>query len=683
MNVPSSLKDKPNWLVWSFEAAAGSGKPRKIPYYADGRRRHGKNGRAADRQRLVCFDEALQAVDRLGMAGVGFAPLAGSNVVALDFDNCIGVDGSVNAEVLRLVAGTYAEVSPSGKGVRAFFSGDLGNGKDLTGEYGFEVFSSSGFVTVTGDALDLCALLGAENTVAPVPKRVEDVCRKRFQRLGYATAPDPLEVCAPGVGLSDGQLRQLLDALDPDMSYPQWLMVGMALHHETEGHGFDLWLEWSARGGKFVSEADLQYHWHSFGRQQTAPVTARLLMKLAKNAGVKFDPDAASDADFVALDDGCSAIARPDADGGSRNCTSGERLDAAGLMATPEADGGSRDSDAGGRFAVVDAAEFAHGEPTSWLIKGVLPRADLGVIYGESGSGKSFFAADMALALARGIEWRGRKTRKCRVVYVAAEGGGGFRKRLLAYQLHHGMDWQDVHFGVIHAAPDFLQGKEVVEVAQAIKAWGGADLVILDTFAQVLPGANENAGEDVGKALRHCRQLNRFLGAMVLLIHHSGKDASKGARGWSGLRAAADFEMEVLKGDGGRQARVTKQKDGDDHGAWGFDLAVVPVGFDEDGDAVDSCVVVEAAIVAKAAKEKPVFAGRRELVILEVVGEMALAQSAGIEVDAVLDACVARTPPPEAGKKDYRRHNFRNTLSRMLEHELCPFFEVDGCLEMF
>jgi putative DNA primase/helicase len=70
MNVPSLLKDKPNWLVWSFEAAAGSGKPRKIPHYADGGRRHGRNGRAADRQRLVCFDDALEAAAKMDMAGV-------------------------------------------------------------------------------------------------------------------------------------------------------------------------------------------------------------------------------------------------------------------------------------------------------------------------------------------------------------------------------------------------------------------------------------------------------------------------------------------------------------------------------------------------------------------------------------------------------------------------------------
>lgn len=684
MNVPSFLKDKPNWLVWNFEAAAGSGKPRKIPHYADGGRRHGRNGRAADRQRLVCFDDALEAAAKMDMAGVGFALIEGDGVVALDIDHCVYDDGSVNPEVERLVVGTYAERSPSGKGVRAFFQGDLGNGKDLTGEYGFEVFSSTGFVTVTGDVLDVCALTGAEDTVAPVPPRVEAVCRKRFQRLGYATAPDVLLTLEPVVGLSDGQLRQLLDGLDPDMPYPQWAQVGMALHHETDGHGFDLWLAWSAQGGKFVDEADLQYHWDSFGQQQTAPVTARTLMKLAKDNSVKFDPDAATDADFEAIEEGCSAIARPVADGGSGKFKSGERLEDAGLMATPEDNGGSRESDDAERFAVVDAAEFAQGEATPWLIKGVLPKADLGVIYGESGSGKSFFASDMAFALARGIEWRGRKTRKCRVVYVVAEGGGGFRKRLSAYQLHHGIDLKDVDFGVIHAAPDFLQGKDVVAVAKAIKAWGGADLVILDTFAQVMPGANENAGEDVGKALRHCRQINRFLGAMVLLVHHSGKNASKGARGWSGLRAASDFEMEVLKTDSGRMARVTKQKDGDEHGEWGFDLTVIPVGTDEDGDVVDSCVLSEAALPAPKAKaEKPLFGGGREQLLLTVVGEFALAQSAGIEVDAVLDECVARTLPPENGRKDSRRGNFKVTLRKMLAHEDCPFFEENGCLEMY
>ena len=84
-------------------------------------------------------------------------------------------------------------------------------------------------------------------------------------------------------------------------------------------------------------------------------------------------------------------------------------------------------------------------------------------------------------------------------------------------------------------------------------------------MAQVTPGANENSSEDVGLALGNARALEMATEALIMMVDHSGKDASKGVRGWSGKRAAADAEHEVLKYENGtREIRVTKMKDGDD-----------------------------------------------------------------------------------------------------------------------
>jgi RecA-family ATPase len=107
---------------------------------------------------------------------------------------------------------------------------------------------------------------------------------------------------------------------------------------------------------------------------------------------------------------------------------------------------------------------------------------------------------------------------------------------------------------VLADAPNLMEKQDALDVARAIVAAGGAQLVIVDTFAQVMPGANENAGEDVGRALAHCKGIHRATGALVLLVHHSGKDSSRGARGWSGLRAAADVELEVVRADDARSS---------------------------------------------------------------------------------------------------------------------------------
>jgi hypothetical protein len=643
--LPEFLRAKRQWLIWKFHKVDG-GKPRKIPYYVSGRRRRGRQGCEADISQLASFKEAIAACKQQNAAGIGFALTPDCGVVALDFDNCVDANGDINAKVEGLVSGTYAEFSPSKKGVRAFFQGDIGNAKDLTGEFGFEVFSNSGFVTVTQDVLPICALIGSDERVAPVSEEVVAYCDTRFKQRRSAQSDEPLLAMEPVVGLNEEQLKEILEVLDPAMPYPEWINIGMALHHETEAAGFHIWNEWSSEADNYPGSEALLHHWDSFGNNKSSPVTARLLLKLAKDAGVYIDPEMASASEF-------------------------ERI---------EETNGSAEA----RFAVVDAEDFADCNPTPWLIKGVLPKADLGVVFGESGSGKSFFVSDMALSLALGKSWRGHKSRQSRVVYLAAEGGSGFRKRLKAYEQHHKIDLAGVPFGVIPVAPNFLQKVDALDVAKAIKAWGGADLVIIDTFAQVTPGANENAGEDVGKALAHFRGLNRALGAMVLLVHHSGKDTSKGARGWSGLRAAADVELEVIRTESGRVTRVTKQKDGDDHGEFGFELEVVPLGMDEDGDIITSCAVVEAEVPSGlhgSAKSAKSGAGKWTSVVISVVSEFGLAQSAGIEVEAVIAECLSRTEAP-AGKRDTRKQHIRRALKALCTGDDAPYFEEDGCLEI-
>ncbi|NLX17562.1 MAG: hypothetical protein GXY45_11445, partial [Ramlibacter sp.] len=130
-----------------------------------------------------------------------------------------------------------------------------------------------------------------------------------------------------------------------------------------------------------------------------------------------------------------------------------------------------------------------------------------------------------------------------------------------------------------------------------------------------------------------------------------------------------------------RALRVSKQKDGDDTGEWGFDLEVVPIGMDEDGDVIDSCVVIEAAapVVVKAGKETRA-AGKWERLVMEVVGEMALGQSAGIEVEAVIAECVRRSDPPADGKRDTRKQSAKRALQALCEGDEAPYFMEDGCL---
>jgi predicted ATP-dependent serine protease len=119
------------------------------------------------------------------------------------------------------------------------------------------------------------------------------------------------------------------------------------------------------------------------------------------------------------------------------------------------------------RFAVRSASEFSDGPRMDWIVRGVLPRAELAVIYGESGSGKSFLALDLCAAISLGLEWRAKRTVKGRVVYVCAEGAGGFKARLRAYAHGHEVELAELP-AVIPDAPNLLDPKDAAQITKAI-----------------------------------------------------------------------------------------------------------------------------------------------------------------------------------------------------------------------
>ena len=666
--APSELRQLQGWLIWRYETQPGSDKQLKVPYYADGGRRFGAQGSAQDRAALVSFAAACTAAARKGFTGVGLAMLADWGITALDFDKCVGADRRLPDDVLAIVGRTYAEWSPSGLGVRAFVRGNLGNHKSHAepGRFGFETFNSNGFVTFTGNVLDGVELCGYEDTIADVDDNTRSLCESRFGRStpapSAADRDDPWAGLEPQLGLSVEQMQTLLAGLDPDMGREEWIRVGMALHHECEGDdtGFDLWNDWSENGGKYPSEEALRAQWDSFTRRSGSgkrPVTMASVLKMAKEAGI--------------------ALPRPTPAATAESLKAVAANTAEKIASLPPSEGVCTPEGFGGRFRVYSAESLAQRDPIGWLIKGVLPDADMGVLFGASGSGKSFAALDMAGSIARGVDWRGRRVRKGRVIVIAAEGGGGYGKRIKAYCQHHTIELRDLDIGVITAAPNFLEADDISDVVASIVAAGGASLLIVDTFAQVTPGANENAGEDMGLALKNARGLREATGAMCLLIHHAGKDASKGARGWSGIKAAADVEIEISREEESpvRQMRTSKMKDGDDNLRWGFKLDIVDVGIDNDGDVITSCIVIETDAPSPGASDKDrkgaKKVGRVEAHILDTI-ELVDSRVTTMSLDKFVDLCVEGMPQPEDGKRDTRRQNISRAFKGLTKGADAP-----------
>lgn len=239
---------------------------------------------------------------------------------------------------------------------------------------------------------------------------------------------------------------------------------------------------------------------------------------------------------------------------------------------------------------LVDSISFAHDlRPVldhEYTVKGWLNRDSVSVVFGEANVGKSFWAVDLAHAVHQGHTWAGRKTTPGPVLYVAAEGGELFNNRLAAV---------GARFMVLQA-PVALAGRnsDAQALSQAVAhladAHGPFALMIFDTLSRVMAGADENAAPDIGTLMRGVDLIRSQSRAHVMLVHHSGKDAAKGARGHSSLRAAVDTEIELTKGDNGqRMARATKQRDLPSGAEDVFELDVVTLGHDQDGDPVTSC----------------------------------------------------------------------------------------------
>jgi hypothetical protein len=253
------------------------------------------------------------------------------------------------------------------------------------------------------------------------------------------------------------------------------------------------------------------------------------------------------------------------------------------------------------RFEWKKADVFYEGFAVSnYLIRGVMDRGELAMVFGPSGAGKTFMVMDMVFALARGLPFWRSPEHKIRgavpVWYVCAEGAFGFKKRIKAYAIANGLS--DLEMGalplwILADRPDFHKSDDDVR-ALALSVGQGASggLIVIDTMAQVASGADENSSE-MSDVISRCQALAKTTGAMVLLVHHSGKDLEKGARGWSGLKGPLDTQIRVNGESGVREKVMTnlKMKDGEDGAVYDFHLEVVQVGVDEDLDPITSCVV--------------------------------------------------------------------------------------------
>lgn len=260
--------------------------------------------------------------------------------------------------------------------------------------------------------------------------------------------------------------------------------------------------------------------------------------------------------------------------------------------------------------------------PPSWSIRGRLPSTGLVILHGEPAAGKTFLMLDWCMAMARGENWHGHKTKQTGVLYVAGEGVAGLGIRMRAYTRARGMR-PGTQFRVVPQAIDFPNSvDDLLHEIEAVERDAGwrADVIVLDTLARTAGGLDENSSQ-MSTYIEAADQLIKT-GKLVVILHHPGKDTGRGMRGWSGMRGAVDVEIELTAGaDGTRTATWKKQKDAEIPEPWSFRLRQIETGErDDEGQPVTSCVI-EPCDTPAAAHRRAQPSGNRQKLLYSLLGE--------------------------------------------------------------
>lgn len=271
-SIPQDMKDIPRWVLWRNvrrKKPDGSFVWAKMPFTASG-----SYGSSTDAKTWCTYDEAAEALMLGDYDGLGF--VLGDGLHGIDLDDCrneeTGQLSDLALEVLDRVGG-YAEVSPSGTGIKVFTRTNL-DGSRTKKDMGVELYRDGRYFTVTGHVL--------EDVHASVQTDVQDLGWLVKKVWGDSLSPAAaLEGDAGERALAmykpplegwdlDRVIQEILRHLDPDSGYSDWLQVGQILHHQGKGdpEWCLAWDEWSANSGKWI-DGYCAEKWDSFNQTRT------------------------------------------------------------------------------------------------------------------------------------------------------------------------------------------------------------------------------------------------------------------------------------------------------------------------------------------------------------------------------------------------------------------------------
>lgn len=481
-NIPPELRNIDSWLVWKMTPNKDpTKKPLKVPYYVSGRKRAGAIGTKDDRKRLTSYHTALDTYRKGGgadgeYAGLGFAIFPEHEITILDLDDCIDESGDFSEfanEVLE--TGSYVERSPSGRGLRAVFTGGAvvpgkRNGHIENGER-VEIYCGSAFVTITGHVVSL-----DNSIVLDLPKKIKrtlsPVIGGGVNSPSSSIAPvsdDEGAIMSPdAVALPEFTMdhaRVVLNKLPATWGNPghgTWYRVAAALHLQFDGgeEAYQLLDEWS-QGLDGYDEAANRARWnagfsHSGGRGGLTTMR-NLVFESIQNGGLRVKRETMEK----------WRLSRPAED----DFEDVEKVDGPGL---PEY------TDLLGMMDIGHKIETPP-PPVEWLVENFIARENVSILGGGSGTSKSYLTMQMCSLGAVGVEEFGGMRLK----------SGGFRTAYLAYEdadsVMHNRIWNLKRYLMQRLEGEGIESDEeedAAELAEEVAAEGDDDEPEFDTVEE-------------------------------------------------------------------------------------------------------------------------------------------------------------------------------------------------------
>jgi hypothetical protein len=263
---------------------------------------------------------------------------------------------------------------------------------------------------------------------------------------------------------------------------------------------------------------------------------------------------------------------------------------------------------AAARFKLEDWNDISFDPNQEWRVEDVLPMRGFGLIYGKPRSFKSFVVTDLSARVAIGTPWADRRVAQSAVLYIAAEGAAGLRKRIQALKERHKIPRGQ--FALISSAPNLGSDEgDLPDLIRAVEAGRiRPGLIVIDTASKSIGSAEEN-GAGMAALVGNAERIARHFDCLVLGVHHVGlgEDAQKRPRGWSGLGGALDVQILCERFGDEKRTKLTVQKLKNEEDGAQFEavLSRVVVGRDRNGKESSTLVIDDVVRVEQSGATAP------------------------------------------------------------------------------